>query len=65
MNNNKNQEDLLDLHLPEINIPEIPLSPPSFEMQIAHAKFLLTTKNEFFFQERIHSMNSEAFKWIE
>ena len=63
--NNKHQDDIWDLELPEHDCPEIPLEPPSYETQIAHACFLLTTKDDSFFEERIKLMNPEAFQWID
>ena len=58
-------DDIWDLDLPENNGPEIPLAPPSYEAQIAHARFLLSTKDDSFFEERIKLMNPEVFQWIE
>jgi len=56
--------DPFDLNLPEIGEGEGPLGhpEPTFEEQIAHARFLLTTIPPDFYERRRGSMNSEPFR---
>ena len=62
---NKNEESIWDLDLPETGDSETSLESPPYKAQMAHARFLLMTKDNSFFEERIRLMNPEVFQWIE
>jgi hypothetical protein len=62
---NKHEESIWDLNLPEIGDSGTSPESPSYEAQMAHARFLLTTKDDSFFEERIRLMNPQVFQWIE
>ncbi len=56
-------DDLFDLDLPEIKDGEGPLAcpAPSFDLQMRHARFLLSTQPADFYEKRLASMNPEPF----
>jgi len=58
-----NAESLFDLNLPVVAGSDEPLPPdaPSWEAQIAHARFLISTKTPEYWKERLARMNPEPF----
>lgn len=61
------KEELFDLNLPEVRPGEEPLPSEGFtyEAQMAHARFLLSTKSEAYFEEREKLRQTEPFRWID
>lgn len=59
-----NTESLFDLNLPVVEEGDEPLLPenPSWEAQMAHARFLISTKTPEYWEERLARMNTEPFE---
>ncbi len=55
---------LFDLNLPEVGAGEGPLPnpEPTFETQIEHAMFLLSTRPPDFYEKRLARMSPEPFR---
>ncbi len=57
-------EDIYNLNLPIIHEGEepLPLGPPTYEAQMAHARFLIRNAASDFWEKRLARMNPEPFR---
>ena len=54
---------ILDLNLPAVRPGQEPLThpEPSYELQMSHARFLIASQGEGFWDRRLERMNPEPF----